>query len=146
MLLNFFFFFFQAEDGIRDFCLSRGLGDVYKRQVVEVEQTDDKKGKDIWYNVHLENGWIYRRSSNVPLDWKDKIKEFIVTTELNEDGTPKVDKDGCVKRSFRMPKEDDWKLLKKKTEADIERSHKTCLLYTSPSPRDRQKSRMPSSA
>ncbi len=22
------FFFFQAEDGIRDFCLSRGLGDV----------------------------------------------------------------------------------------------------------------------
>src|SRR5674476_308734 len=27
-----FFFFFQAEDGIRDFCLSRGLGDVYKRQ------------------------------------------------------------------------------------------------------------------
>eukprot|EP01015_Nassula_variabilis_P019915 TRINITY_DN3417_c0_g1_i1.p1 TRINITY_DN3417_c0_g1~~TRINITY_DN3417_c0_g1_i1.p1 ORF type:complete len:116 (-),score=41.03 TRINITY_DN3417_c0_g1_i1:85-432(-) len=27
------FFFFQAEDGIRDFCLSRGLGDVYKRQV-----------------------------------------------------------------------------------------------------------------
>ena len=26
------FIFFQAEDGIRDFCLSRGLGDVYKRQ------------------------------------------------------------------------------------------------------------------
>ena len=25
-------FFFQAEDGIRDFCLSRGLGDVYKGQ------------------------------------------------------------------------------------------------------------------
>ena len=31
-----FFFFFQAEDGIRDFCLSRGLGDVYKRQVVNI--------------------------------------------------------------------------------------------------------------
>eukprot|EP01017_Pseudomicrothorax_dubius_P017771 TRINITY_DN19932_c0_g1_i2.p1 TRINITY_DN19932_c0_g1~~TRINITY_DN19932_c0_g1_i2.p1 ORF type:complete len:209 (+),score=35.93 TRINITY_DN19932_c0_g1_i2:61-687(+) len=28
------FFFFQAEDGIRDFCLSRGLGDVYKRQLI----------------------------------------------------------------------------------------------------------------
>ncbi|CZS11798.1 hypothetical protein CDFC105_93918 [Clostridioides difficile] len=28
------FFFFQAEDGIRDFCLSRGLGDVYKRQSI----------------------------------------------------------------------------------------------------------------
>eukprot|EP00657_Telonema_sp_P-1_P008879 TRINITY_DN3112_c0_g1_i9.p1 TRINITY_DN3112_c0_g1~~TRINITY_DN3112_c0_g1_i9.p1 ORF type:complete len:356 (+),score=105.60 TRINITY_DN3112_c0_g1_i9:88-1155(+) len=29
---NFFFFFFQAEDGIRDLVRSRGLGDVYKRQ------------------------------------------------------------------------------------------------------------------
>ena len=29
------FFFFQAEDGIRDLVRSRGLGDVYKRQAVE---------------------------------------------------------------------------------------------------------------
>ena len=28
------FFFFQAEDGIRDLVRSRGLGDVYKRQVI----------------------------------------------------------------------------------------------------------------
>ena len=28
-----FCFFFQAEDGIRDLVRSRGLGDVYKRQV-----------------------------------------------------------------------------------------------------------------
>ena len=28
------FFFFQAEDGIRDLVRSRGLGDVYKRQGV----------------------------------------------------------------------------------------------------------------
>ena len=26
------YFFFQAEDGIRDLVRSRGLGDVYKRQ------------------------------------------------------------------------------------------------------------------
>eukprot|EP00657_Telonema_sp_P-1_P009600 TRINITY_DN3836_c0_g1_i3.p1 TRINITY_DN3836_c0_g1~~TRINITY_DN3836_c0_g1_i3.p1 ORF type:complete len:213 (+),score=58.20 TRINITY_DN3836_c0_g1_i3:35-673(+) len=30
------FFFFQAEDGIRDLVRSRGLGDVYKRQVDKV--------------------------------------------------------------------------------------------------------------
>ena len=29
-----FFFFFQAEDGIRDLVRSRGLGDVYKRQIL----------------------------------------------------------------------------------------------------------------
>ena len=28
------FFFFQAEDGIRDRSPSRGLGDVYKRQLI----------------------------------------------------------------------------------------------------------------
>ena len=28
-------FFFQAEDGIRDLVRSRGLGDVYKRQIQE---------------------------------------------------------------------------------------------------------------
>ena len=30
--LLYLFFFFQAEDGIRDLVRSRGLGDVYKRQ------------------------------------------------------------------------------------------------------------------
>jgi len=30
----FVFFFFQAEDGIRDLVRSRGLGDVYKRQII----------------------------------------------------------------------------------------------------------------
>ena len=28
-----YLFFFQAEDGIRDLVRSRGLGDVYKRQI-----------------------------------------------------------------------------------------------------------------
>ena len=31
--LLFAVFFFQAEDGIRDLVRSRGLGDVYKRQI-----------------------------------------------------------------------------------------------------------------
>ena len=34
MLCCVVFFFFQAEDGIRDLVRSRGLGDVYKRQVI----------------------------------------------------------------------------------------------------------------
>ena len=33
-------FFFQAEDGIRDLVRSRGLGDVYKRQVLSVDHGD----------------------------------------------------------------------------------------------------------
>ena len=34
-------FFFQAEDGIRDLVRSRGLGDVYKRQVLRPPQQGD---------------------------------------------------------------------------------------------------------
>ena len=34
------FFFFQAEDGIRDLVRSRGLGDVYKRQALTVDDFD----------------------------------------------------------------------------------------------------------
>ena len=98
-------------------------------KVVSVEDTGEKRGKDIWYNVHLENGWIYRRTSSVPLDWVGKTKEFIVTTEINEDGTPKKDKEGDVKRSFRSPKEDDWTLIKERTQSDIEKSGKTVGAY-----------------
>ena len=32
------FFFFQAEDGIRDLVRSRGLGDVYKRQADDTKR------------------------------------------------------------------------------------------------------------
>ena len=37
------FFFFQAEDGIRDLVRSRGLGDVYKRQAGNNEEQSDKE-------------------------------------------------------------------------------------------------------
>ena len=101
------------------------------QKVVRVEATDEKKGDDVWYNVYLENGMVYRRSSRIPLDWEGKVKEFIVTTDLEKDGTPKKDKDGNIKYSFRAPKEDDWTLLKKKTEFDINNSKKTigCYIY-----------------
>ncbi len=101
------------------------------QKVVRVEATDEKKGKDTWYNVYLENGMVYHRPSSVPLDWEGKVKEFIVTTDLEKDGSPKIDKEGNIKRSFRAPKEDDWTLLKKKTEYDIDNSNKTvgCYIY-----------------
>ena len=37
-------FFFQAEDGIRDSVASRGLGDVYKRQIIDTEPKVDDRG------------------------------------------------------------------------------------------------------
>lgn len=99
-------------------------------RIVEVKEDEKNARGDQWYSLILENGWIYRRSSKVPLtDWKDKTRDFIVTTDLNDDGTIKLDKEGNEKRSFRAPKEDDWTLVKKKTEHEIEQSKKTVGEY-----------------
>ena len=53
IVLQLIIFFFQAEDGIRDLVRSRGLGDVYKRQVLTqvVTRGDGLVGEDITGNV-----------------------------------------------------------------------------------------------
>lgn len=94
-------------------------------RVVNVINTGEVSKGRTWYEIHLENGWIYRRQSAYPLDWEGKVRDFIVTTKLNEDGTEKLDKDGNVKRSLSAPSEDDWGLKKLKTEHDILGSQKT---------------------
>jgi CRISPR-associated endonuclease Csn1 len=102
------------------------LVEFYSLKVVDVIDSGEKKGTDgVWYNVQLENGWIYRRTSKTPLDWIGKIKDFIVTTDLSEDGTVKKNKEGKEKRSFRAPAENDWTLVKKKTEQEIDKTNKT---------------------
>ncbi len=105
----------------------------YSLKVVDVEATEDKNAKGVWYNIHLENGWIYRRQSKELLDnWLGKNKEFIVTTNVDNDGNLKTDKEGNVKRNFRaVDSEKDWIAIKKKTEQDINLSNKTvgCFIY-----------------
>eukprot|EP00825_Cyclidium_porcatum_P048766 TRINITY_DN8284_c0_g1_i5.p1 TRINITY_DN8284_c0_g1~~TRINITY_DN8284_c0_g1_i5.p1 ORF type:complete len:150 (-),score=29.68 TRINITY_DN8284_c0_g1_i5:209-658(-) len=87
-----FFFFFQAEDGIRDHAQSRGLGDVYKRQVLsDVKVTDvncgfklftSKSAKSIFNILHLQR-WSFDVESfmiayklqtpiqEVPVNWQE---------------------------------------------------------------------------
>jgi len=90
-------------------------------KVAKVEASDDKKGDAIWYNIHLENGDIYRKLSRQPLDWEGRGKEFIVTF--------KVDRDGNEKRSYSIPTVDDWTLVKKRTEKQLDNSLKTVGAY-----------------
>lgn len=107
------------------------LVEFYSLKITDVIADDKPNNKgEIWYSLFLENGWIYRRSSRTPLfDWKDKTRNFIVTTDINDDGSVKTDKEENEKRSFRAPSEDDWTLLKKKTEQEIDNSHKTVGTY-----------------
>ncbi len=131
LLLNFNqkrgYYQLRGEDDVEN---ENQLVEFHSLLVVKVEDSGDRKNKDeVWYNVHLANGWIYRRTSKIPLDWVGKTKEFIVTTDLNDDGSIKTDKEGKEKRSFRAPAEDDWTLIKKRTELEIEKSDKTVGTY-----------------
>lgn len=110
---------------------SNKLIEFYSLRIVDVTADPQQNSKgEIWYSLTLENGWIYRRSSKISLDdWKGKIKDFIVTTEIHDDGSEKLDRDGEVKRSFRSPGPDDWTLLKKKTESEIDKSRLTVGAY-----------------
>ena len=94
-------------------------------KVISVRNTGEVSKGRTWYEVELENGWIYKRQSAYPLDWEGKLRDFIVTTKLNEDGTEATDTSGNIKRSLSAPKEDDWGLRKIKTESEIEFSGKT---------------------
>lgn len=96
-----------------------------KLRVEKVTDTGRREGKRILYEVTLSNGYVYKKTSEYPLDWEGKEKEFIITTFIEKDGSLKKDKDGDIKFKIRAPKEDDWTLLKKRTESDIESSGKT---------------------
>eukprot|EP00831_Metopus_contortus_P016391 TRINITY_DN16870_c0_g1_i1.p1 TRINITY_DN16870_c0_g1~~TRINITY_DN16870_c0_g1_i1.p1 ORF type:complete len:151 (-),score=31.57 TRINITY_DN16870_c0_g1_i1:13-465(-) len=62
------FFFFQAEDGIRDVERSRGLGDVYKRQVYNMVEFDNYKDllTDSMFFEALKNTIIFTIGTVIP--------------------------------------------------------------------------------
>ena len=61
--LFFMFFFFQAEDGIRDLVRSRGLGDVYKRQVY-APWDDQTPPEPEWKRMEVFRDALPQRGAN----------------------------------------------------------------------------------
>ena len=86
-------FFFQAEDGIRDLVRSRGLGDVYKRQllyqivlskkiVTDVNQQIDKiKVVDPQENETISTRQLFSENSKESLTINVKNLLFVVSRE-----------------------------------------------------------------
>ena len=131
----FVIFFFQAEDGIRDRSPSRGLGDVYKRQLYDRDEYTIQAsyivfGSQEFYDEHVaENDRQYNiyftlnDSANVSMNnIEPVIKQIAAACGIEE-------KNIIVNDLYLQ-----WVL------------QPSCLLYTSPSPRDGLLSRMPSSA
>ena len=58
------FFVFQAEDGIRDLVRSRGLGDVYKRQLL---YSYFAKGHGFQHSAKIEFDYSKVRKAGLPI-------------------------------------------------------------------------------
>ena len=61
--------FFQAEDGIRDLVRSRGLGDVYKRQLLDKKRVRKVKQTDVERFLREITECQEQRYKSVGLGW-----------------------------------------------------------------------------
>ncbi len=78
-------------------------------KVLKVVPLEDEKDK---YLISLENGIIGLMESKTQLNWENRIREFIVTKDVNKDGEEKI--------KLRVPKDTDkdliWESIKSETE------------------------------
>ena len=60
--------FFQAEDGIRYLVRSRGLGDVYKRQVIHQNYNNNKETDRIYLNQDVTSDIEHQKQLETALN------------------------------------------------------------------------------
>ena len=145
-------FFFQAEDGIRDCLLSRGLGDVYKRQLNSCSEMP-------CFCLFRDMFGILNSCSEMPCFglFRDQFGILNSCSEMPYFGLFR-DQFGILNSCSEMPHFAQFRkfseffipapkcLILAYFETCCSRFLILCLLYTSPSPRDKRQSRMPSSA
>ena len=84
---------------------------------------------------------ILKRVTGEPAGQIIELKNDLIVIGRAPDCHIILDPNGVSRRHAEIRRDGDTFLL-----ADLKSRNKTCLLYTSPSPRDRTRSRMPSSA
>lgn len=96
---------------------------------IEEEDEDRKKRGNRWYKIIYDNGGSRKVSAPTMPDLVRQQIGAIVTTALDKEGNIKKDKEGEPSINIRLPKEDDWTLIKKRTEHDLEGSGLTVGSY-----------------
>jgi CRISPR-associated endonuclease Csn1 len=122
--------YYQLRGEDDDIAETKKVEEFHALEVIKVNEREETTSSGAkWYDIELENGWIYSRQSNIKPELEGRVIELIVSYSLDPNGKVKTDKEGNEKRSFRMPKEDDWTLIKKRTEQEIDKSDKTVGEY-----------------
>ena len=97
-----------------------------------------------WHGIEGDRRLAFRRMgdrSGMPWLTASKLPELLLYSPLRRDDRAQ----GDIPTHIRTPDGADLPVFGEELAADVERRY-GCLLYTSPSPRDRTRSRMPSSA
>ena len=92
--------------------------------------------------MNLYEHTIIARQDTSPSEIKQLTEKYSKIVEKNEGEIVKTENWGLLNLSYLIKKNKKGSYIHFK----IKGKGNVCLLYTSPSPRDRQKSRMPSSA
>ena len=96
---------------------------------VTLMEEDKKRKGSYWFEITYENETKQRSlSPSAPRKIGD-IVQVIITTNLDKDGNVKIDKEGNKKITLRTPKEEDWTLMKKRSEHIIDKSGGTVGEY-----------------
>ena len=109
---------------------------------------DKSKVKEIW--IKADEGTWDDKKSRITAGLESGIDAVLVeesdVSKVKELGRIKVAAIVSEEIPFEVGKEADIVVYGKRSEGDGTKPIPPCLLYTSPSPRDRTRSRMPSSA
>lgn len=93
--------------------------------VTKCEASNKGKKDQTWYNIHLDNGLIYRRTYPYEPEIAGRTFKLVVTTKLDDSGNVKKDKEGNPQISISTVKDDDWNLIKTRNEELLNKSNKT---------------------
>lgn len=103
----------QSRDEVKDEDESQKKEEYVKVKVVSVVDSGEKKKGKTSYIVTTESNLQFTTENAAAPSWLDKEREFIVTTKLNPTGLPKMNQEGRIDCTVRIPKEEDWELKKK---------------------------------
>mgnify|MGYP003616257384 CR=1 FL=1 len=94
------------------------INEILDLKVTNVTNTHRKVKENFVYEIEVETGWIKEQQSRYTPKWKDTSKDFIVKTKYDNQGS-RILKGADKGRNISIPKEEDWTLMKLKTETSI---------------------------
>lgn len=94
------------------------INEVREFSIIDIRNTGRKIKENFVFEVELETGWIKEQQSKFTPKWKDTKRDFIIKTKYDESGS-RILKGADKGRNINIPKEEDWTLMKLKTETSL---------------------------